>query len=129
MQQGGTPPLVPMWPTPYVKSENLNPYPFFPFDPHWGDNLPQSEFQTFCVLLRLAWVSPRPGFLPADASTLQKLVEKSRSAEATALSDRVLAYFTVHPKTGFLYFAPQMKALERLIDGENMYALLWDMPA
>lgn len=126
MAQGGTPPLVPMWPQPHVQTENLNPYPFFPFNPHWGKNLPLTEFETFCVLLRLAWVSPRPGFLPSDKHTLELLLDPYRERGISPINERILAYFTIHPATGLMYFAPQMKALERLIAGENMYALLWD---
>jgi hypothetical protein len=37
-----------------------------------------------------------------------------------------MAYFTTHSHTRLLYFPPQMRALERLVDGENMYSLLWD---
>lgn len=126
MPQGGTPPLVPMWPQPHVRGENLNPFPFFPFDPHWGDNLPLVEFETFCVLLRLAWVSPRPCYLPSDAATLQKMLQPYLTRGLAPLNERILAYFTVNGRTGLMYFAPQLKALERLVSGENMYALLWD---
>jgi hypothetical protein len=126
MPQGGTPPLVPMWPQPHVRGENLNPFPFFPFDPHWGDNVPLAEFETFCVMLRLAWVSPRPCYLPSDRASLEKMLAPYLSRGLAPLNDRVLAYFTPHNATGHLYFAPQLKALQRLVDGENMYALLWD---
>jgi hypothetical protein len=126
MAQSGTPPLVPMWPQPHVRGENLNPFPFFPFNPHWGDNLPVVDFETFCALLRLAWVSPRPGFLPADPETLTGMLQPCTGGAKQSISDRVMAYFTVHPQTNLMYFPPQMKALERLISGENMYALLWD---
>jgi hypothetical protein len=126
MAQSGTPPLVPMWPQPHVRGENLNPFPFFPFDPHWGDNLSVVEFETFCVLLRLAWVSPRPGFLPAGLEVLNQMLEPYSGRGLAPISERILAYFTLHPGTGMLYFPPQMKALERLVAGENMYALLWD---
>jgi hypothetical protein len=37
-----------------------------------------------------------------------------------------MAHFTKHPGTGLLYFPPQLKFLSRLVNGENMYALLWD---
>ncbi|HYH01395.1 MAG TPA: hypothetical protein VD837_19875 [Terriglobales bacterium] len=126
MAQGGTPPLVPMWPQPHVRTENLNPFPFFPFNPHWGESLLLLELETFCVLLRLAWVSPRPGFLPSDAQALQRLLQPYSGRDMAPVNDRILAHFTTHPRTGLLYFPPQMKALERLIAGENMYALLWD---
>lgn len=125
MPQGGTPPLVPMWPSPGVREQNLNPYPFFPFDPHWGDGLPMIEFEVFCTLLRLAWVSPRPGFLPSDKAVLETML-KPYHAGAVNISPRVMACFSTHPCTQLLYFPPQMRALERLVDGENMYSLLWD---
>jgi hypothetical protein len=84
------------------------------------------EFETLCALLQLAWVSPRPCFLPCDASLLDKMLEPYRSRGGTPVSERVLAYFKVHPHTGLLFFPPQLRALERLVSGENMYALLWD---
>jgi len=127
MPKGGTPPLVPMWPQPHVRVENLNPFPFFPFNPQWGENLTLSDFETFCALLRLAWASPRPCFLPADREALTAILTPYRG-ETTNPSDEMMAYFTVHPRTGLMYFAPQLKALERLIDGENIYSLLWDNP-
>lgn len=126
MPQGGTPPLVPMWPQPNIRELNQNPFPFFPFDPHWGDDLPMLEFETFCALLRLAWVSPRPGFLPPDVAVLNQMLEPCRLRGAAPITNRVLAYFTPHAKSGLLYFPPQLRALERLVNGENMYALLWD---
>ncbi len=126
MPQGGTPPLVPMWPQPQARDLNHNPFPFFPFDPHWGDDLPMLEFETFCALLRLAWVSPRPCYLPADMNVLNRLLEPFRVRGGAPVTERVLAYFTVHTRTGLLYFPPQLRALERLVSGENMYALLWD---
>ena len=126
MLQGGTPPLVPMWPQPHIRELNQNPFPFFPFDPHWGDDLPMMEFETLCALLRLAWVSPRPCFVPNDPEELNRLLEPSRLRGGAPVNERVLSYFKVHPLTGLLYFPPQLRALERLVDGENMYALLWD---
>ena len=126
MPQGGTPPLVPMWPQPHIRDANQNPYPFFPFDPHWGDDLPMLEFETFCALLRLAWVSPRPCYLPADPTVLDHMLEPYHGRGAGPVTERVLSYFTVHPQTGLLYFPPQLRALERLVAGENMYALLWE---
>ncbi len=126
MPQGGTPPLVPMWPQPHVRAGNQNPFPFFPFDPRWGQDLPLLEFETFCALLRLAWVSPRPGFLPAEPAVLAAMLEPYRMKGGAALTERVMRFFTVHPETGLLYFPAQLKALERLVEGENMYALLWD---
>jgi len=126
MPQGGTPPLVPMWPQPQVRELNQNPYPFFPFDPHWGEKLPMLEFESFCALLRLAWVSPRPCYLPADTDVLNQLLEPYRLRGGSKVTERVLAHFHTHPKTGLLYFPPQLRALKRLVAGENMYALLWD---
>jgi hypothetical protein len=126
MPQGGTPPLVPMWPQPLVREVNQNPFPFFPFDPRWGDDLPMLEFETLCALLQLAWVSPRPCFLPADPAVLDKMLEPYHSRGGAPVSPRVLGYFKTHPATGLLYFPPQLRALERLVGGENMYALLWD---
>lgn len=125
MPQGGTPPLVPMWPQAGIRELNQNPFPFFPFDPHWGDELPMLEFETFCALLRLAWVSPRPCYLPSDPSVLNTLLEPCRLRGGAPITNRVLSYFTLHPGTNLLYFPPQMRALQRLVDGENMYALLW----
>lgn len=125
MPKGGTPPLVPMWPQPHVRVENLNPYPFFPFNPQWGEGLAIGDFDTFCVLLRLAWASPRPCYLPGDDETLCKMLKVQRGSD-DAIPSRVLELFTVDSRTGLRYFAPQMKALERLVRGENIYALLWD---
>jgi hypothetical protein len=34
--------------------------------------------------------------------------------------------FCRHHRTGLLYFPPQLRALERLVNGEDLYALLWD---
>jgi hypothetical protein len=126
MPQGGTPPLVPMWPQPQIRSANQNPYPFFPFDPHWGENLPVVEFETFCALLRLAWVSPRPCFLPNDRQQLEAMLVPMHLRGGAPLTERVMSYFTEHSLTGLLYFAPQLRALSRLVEGENMYSLLWD---
>ncbi len=84
------------------------------------------EFETFCALLRLAWVSPRPGFLPSDPALLNKLLEPYRLRGGGPVTPGVLAFFALHPKTGLLYFAPQVRALERLVNGENMYSLLWE---
>lgn len=126
MPKGGTPPLVPMWPQPHVRVENLNPFPFFPFNPQWGEGLPLAEFETFCALLRLAWASPRPCFLPADDGALTDLLKPYRAEPYEPIPERILTSFTVHPRTGLRYFSPQLKALERLVEGENIYSLLWD---
>jgi hypothetical protein len=126
MPKGGTPPLVPMWPQPHVRVENLNPFPFFPFDPQWGEGLPLAEFETFCALLRLAWASPRPCYLPAEIEALTELLKPYRADACGPVPERILASFTVHPQTGLRYFSPQLKALDRLVEGENIYSLLWD---
>ena len=121
MPRGGTPPLVPMWPGVCVVERN--PFPFFPFNPRWREHLSSSEFQSFCVLLRLAWVSPRPCMLPADAGQLQRMAEPHLRGEIPA---RVLQRFRYHDRLGFLVFPPQLRALQRLVSGEDLYALLWD---
>jgi hypothetical protein len=115
-----------MWPQPGIREQNLNPYPFFPFDPHWGDGLPMLEFELFCTLLRLAWVSPRPGYLPADPALLAEMLKPWHASGTVQITPRVMAYFTRNPRTGLMYFPPQMQALKRLVEGENMYSLLWD---
>lgn len=125
MPKGGTPPLVPMWPQPHVRVDNLNPFPFFPFNPQWGENLPLAQFDTFCALLRLAWVSPRPCFLPGDSVALTALLAPYRG-DCTDIPEQIMSYFTVQPRSGLIYFAPQLKALQRLVEGENIYSLLWD---
>ncbi len=121
MPRGGTPPLVPMWPGVCVVERN--PFPFFPFNPRWRDQFSATEFQFFCVLLRLAWVSPRPCLLPCDHAQLAQLMESHIHG---ALPQDVLARFQVHPRLQMLYFPPQLRALERLIAGEDLYSLLWD---
>lgn len=121
LPRGGTPPLVPMWPGVCVVEKN--PYPFFPFNPRWREEFTAGEFQFFCVLLRLAWVSPRPCLLPRDLDQLARLVEPHIRG---MLPERVLARFQVHPRLNMLYFPPQLRALERLIAGEDLYSLLWD---
>jgi hypothetical protein len=84
------------------------------------------EFETFCALLRLAWVSPRPCYLPADAELLNKMLEPYRLRGGGPVTARVLAYFSVHPETHLLFFPAQLRALDRLVAGENIYALLWE---
>jgi hypothetical protein len=116
-----------MWPQPGIREFNMNPFPFFPFDPQWGEGLSMLEFETFCALLRLAWVSPRPCYLPRDPEMLNSMLKPQRaSGTGAVVSPRILAYFTAHPRTGLLYFPPQLRALDRLVGGENMYALLWE---
>ena len=110
-----------MWPGVCVVEKN--PFPFFPFNPRWRDQFSAAEFQWFCVLLRLAWVSPRPCMLPRDLDQLAGLVEPHIRG---SMPERVLARFVIHPRLGHLYFPPQLRALERLVAGEDLYALLWD---
>ncbi len=110
-----------MWPGVCVVEKN--PFPFFPFNPRWREQFSSAEFQYFCVLLRLAWVSPRPCLLPRDIDELARLVEPHIRGP---LPERVLARFKIHSRLGLLYFPPQLRALQRLIAGEDLYALLWD---
>ena len=127
MPKGGTPPLLPMWPQPHIRELNQNPFPFFPFDPQWGDQLPMLELDLFCALLRMAWVSPRPCYLSPDREGLSRILRENRVPGGRAeISDQVMAFFAADSRTGLLYFPPQLRALERLVNGENMYALLWD---
>lgn len=127
MPKGGTPPLVPMWPQPHIRELNQNPFPFFPFDPQWGHELPMLELDSFCALLRMAWVSPRPCYLPADREELSRVLRQNRVPGGGAtISDQVMAFFATDARTGLLYFPPQLRSLERMVNGENMYALLWD---
>jgi hypothetical protein len=121
LPKGGTPPLVPMWPGVCVVERN--PFPFFPFNPRWRDELSATEFQTFCVLLRLAWVSPRPCMLPADMDLLHRMIEPHLRGPIPA---RVMERFRYHERLGFLFFPPQLRALQRLVNGEDLYSLLWD---
>lgn len=126
MPKGGTPPMVPMWPHPQVRAATHNPFPFFPFNPRWGEGLELLEHDTFCTLLRMAWVSPRPCFLPGDRDQLESMLHPHYMRGCAPLNEAILAHFTRHPRTGLLYFAPQLRFLERLVTGENMYALLWE---
>ncbi len=121
MPRGGTPPLVPMWPG--VRVTEQNPFPFFPFDPRWRQGFSKPDLQAFCALLRLAWVSPRPCFLSPDLVCLNQTLERMGHTPA---SSHVLAQFCRHARTGLLYFPSQLRALERLVGGEDLYALLWD---
>jgi hypothetical protein len=128
-----------MWPQQQIRDLNQNPFPFFPFDPRWGEELPATEFEIFCALLRLAWASPRPCYLPADPVALNQMLNSEPETTMRAgppqlfeghnfapVNQRILSLFCEHPETGLLYFPPQLRALERLVNGENMYALLWD---
>lgn len=121
MPRGGTPPLVPMWPGVCVVERN--PFPFFPFNPRWREGLSADEFHAFSILLRLAWISPRPCMLPPDAAELQRLAEAHVRGPLPA---RALERFQPDERAGFLVFPPQLRALQRLVAGEDLYALLWD---
>ena len=122
MPRGGSPPLVPMWPTERLLERN--PYPFFPFNPRWHARMTSRDLEAFCALLKLAWISERPCFLPPDRLALSDLLRKvSRNCE---LSDIVMAQFRTQKNTGLLFFPPQLRALRRLVSGEDMYSLLWD---
>ncbi|HWR16805.1 MAG TPA: hypothetical protein VN577_18405 [Terriglobales bacterium] len=122
MPRGGCPPLVPMWPGARVVEKN--PYPFFPFNPRWQSEMTREDLETFCALLKLAWVSERPGFLPAQREDLAAMLrELGRPANVT---DIVFSQFQAQKGTGFLFFPPQLRALRRLVAGEDMYSLLWD---
>jgi hypothetical protein len=119
---GGSPPLFPIWSGARVIERN--PYPFFPFNPRRQQQQTPEEQAIFCHLLRLAWISERPGFLPADVQVLsQCLLQAGQSGEVPST---VLAQFEVHEDTGLLFFPPQLLALERLVNGADMYSLLWD---
>ena len=121
MPRGGTPPLVPMWPGVCVVERN--PFPFFPFNPRWREDLSSAEVQAFSVLLRLAWISPRPCMLTTDIEELYRLAEPHLRGEIPA---RVLERFQYAARFGLLVFPPQLRALQRLVSGEDLYALLWD---
>jgi hypothetical protein len=120
--RGGSPPLVPMWPAPRVMERN--PYPFFPFNPRWQTRMTRQELQVFCALLKLAWISERPCFLPAKREALAALLQQAHLPHQ--ISDLVIAQFQHQKNTGLLFFPPQLRALRRLVSGEDMYALLWD---
>jgi hypothetical protein len=121
LPRGGTPPLVPMWPGVCVLERN--PFPFFPFNPRWRHGLNTAEFQVFSVLLRLAWISPRPCMLPPQLDELERLAATHISG---AIPARALQRFRRDERLGFLIFPPQLRALQRLVSGEDLYALLWD---
>jgi hypothetical protein len=111
-----------MWPGARVVERN--PFPFFPFNPRWQTKMVREDLEVFCALLKLAWISERPGFLPSDRECLAALLrEASRPAN---VSDIVFAQFQQQKHTGLLFFPPQLRALRRLVAGEDMYSLLWD---
>lgn len=122
MPRGGIPPLVPMWPGARVVERN--PFPFFPFNPRWRTQMTRDDLEIFCALLKLAWVSERPGFLPRDRERLAALLKEAN--RPTDVSDIVFAQFQQQKNTGLLFFPPQLRALRRLVAGEDMYSLLWD---
>lgn len=122
MPRGGSPPLVPMWPAARVVERN--PFPFFPFNPRWQSQMSREDLEIFCALLKLAWISPRPCYLPAGREALSELLRLAN--RPTLVSDIVLAQFRAQKGTGFLYFPPQLRSLRRLVSGEDMYSLLWD---
>ncbi|HVZ19393.1 MAG TPA: hypothetical protein VG897_19900 [Terriglobales bacterium] len=122
MPRGGTPPLVPIWPAPRVLERN--PYPFFPFNPRWQSQMTRQDLEVFCALLKLAWISERPCFLSPDRERLHELLREVHRPDQ--VSDVVLAQFQHQKSTGLLYFPPQLRALRRLVSGEDMYSLLWD---
>ena len=122
MGRGGSPPLVPMWPGARVIERN--PFPFFPFNPRWQTQLRREDLEVFCALLKLAWISDRPGYLPADRDSLATLLKAAN--RPTHVSEAVFAQFQRHQATGLLFFPPQLRALRRLVNGEDMYSLLWD---
>ena len=122
MLRGGTPPLVPIWPAPRILERN--PYPFFPFNPRWQTKMTREELEVFCALLKLAWISERPCYLPPDREQLRKMLREAHRPDA--VTDVVLAQFQHQKNTGLLFFPPQLRALRRLVSGEDMYSLLWD---
>jgi hypothetical protein len=111
-----------MWPGARVVERN--PFPFFPFNPRWQTQMAREDLEVFCALLKLAWISERPGFLPADRDCLSNLLKQA--SRPTAISDIVFAQFRQQQNTGLLFFPPQLRALRRLVAGEDMYSLLWD---
>jgi len=122
LPRGGSPPLYPMWPT--TRALERNPFPFFPFNPRWQTRLSRQELEVFCSLLRLAWISDRPCFLPSERNVLSEMLRAAH--RPYQISDAVLAHFQHQKHTGFLFFPPQLRALRRLVSGEDMYSLLWD---
>jgi hypothetical protein len=108
-----------MWPG--VRVIEQNPFPFFPFNPRWRQQFTSAEFDIFCSLLRLAWISPRPCYLPPGLDDLARVMELR-----TPIPARVLEQFQVDDRTQLLFFPPQLRALHRLVAGEDLYSLLWD---
>lgn len=84
----------------------------------------REDLEVFCALLKLAWISERPGYLPADPGMLAEALKEA--SRPTTVSDIVLSQFERQQHTGFLFFPPQLRALRRLVAGEDMYSLLWD---
>lgn len=111
-----------MWPGARVIERN--PFPFFPFNPRWQTQMTRDDLEVFCALLKLAWISDRPGYLPPDRESLIALLRQS--SRPASVSDAVMAQFQQQPWTGLLFFPPQLRALRRLVNGEDMYSLLWD---
>jgi hypothetical protein len=111
-----------MWPGARVVERN--PFPFFPFNPRWRTQMTRGDLGVFCALLKLAWISERPGFLPADRGCLAMLLKEA--SRPTDISDNVFDQFEQQKDTGLLFFPPQLRALRRLVAGEDMYSLLWD---
>ena len=79
--------------------------------------------EVFCSLLKLAWISERPCYLPPDRNTLGIMLHAQCPHP---VSEAVLSQFQHQKQTGFLFFPPQLRALRRLVSGEDMYSLLWD---
>lgn len=118
----GSPPLVPIWPG--VRVVERNPFPFFPFNPRWQQGLEHEDLEAFCSVLKLAWISERPCYLPNDVVAIQQLLRERGTPRN--IGEHVMSRFQTQPGTGLLFFPPQLRALRRLIEGEDMYSLLWD---
>jgi len=84
----------------------------------------REDLEVFCALLKLAWISDRPGYLPPDRESLSQMLRDA--CRPTNISDLVMAQFRQQKDTGLLFFPPQLRALRRLVAGEDMYSLLWD---
>jgi len=118
----GSPPLVPIWPGVCVLERN--PYPFFPFNPRWHQELEREDLDAFCSLLKLAWISERPCYLPNDLEIVNQMLREKGTPRV--IRHHVIGRFQTQSGTGLLFFPPQLRALRRLIEGEDMYSLLWD---